>query len=233
MGTGFSAISSGGNRVRLADDFGKTSGASWAASVAGTGIVGILKPPLKNADVSMCDAGSETDFLRRAGWFGWQWTRDGETVVSINVRTEADWVTLSYRHRSGGGDWQDAEYPVRLDRTPCTYGGTRAWFVCPAVRCGRRVAILYLGGRYFACRHCYRLAYTSQREESHDRALRRAQAIRQRLGGTANMLDLFPAKPKGMRWRTYERLRAEHNDADVRSWAGIAEKFGLLRDITG
>jgi len=31
MGTGISAISSGGNRVRLADDFGKTSGASWAS----------------------------------------------------------------------------------------------------------------------------------------------------------------------------------------------------------
>lgn len=36
--------------------------------------------------------------------FGWQWTRDGETVASIQVRMQADWVTLSYRRRSGGGE---------------------------------------------------------------------------------------------------------------------------------
>jgi hypothetical protein len=39
------------------------------------------------------------------------------------------------------------------------------WFICPAVGCGRCVAILY-GGGIFACRHCYRLAYASSREEA-------------------------------------------------------------------
>jgi hypothetical protein len=37
--------------------------------------------------------------------FGWQWTRDCETVASIQVRAETDRIILNYRHKSGGGDW--------------------------------------------------------------------------------------------------------------------------------
>ena len=50
--------------------------------------------------------------------FGWQWSRDGETVASIQVRTKLGQVILTYRHRSGGGDWKDESYPVKLDRHP-------------------------------------------------------------------------------------------------------------------
>jgi hypothetical protein len=53
---------------------------------------------------------------------------------------------------------------------------------------------------------------------AHDRALRKAQAIRVRLGGSANMTEFFPAKPKGMQYRTYERLSMEAEAADRRSW---------------
>src|ERR1700732_196995 len=94
--------------------------------------------------------------LRPGYWGGWQWTRDGETVASIQMRAEQDRVILIYRHRSGDGEWKDEQYPVRIVRTSCNRGGWRAWFVCPAVGCGRRVAILY-GGGIFACRRCYRL----------------------------------------------------------------------------
>jgi hypothetical protein len=66
-------------------------------------------------------------------------------------------------------------------RTPCNLGGWRAWFICPAVGCGRRVAILY-GGGIFACRHCYRLADASSREDAGGRATRRADRLRARLG---------------------------------------------------
>ena len=43
--------------------------------------------------------------------------------------------------------------------------------------------------------------------------LLKAQNIRMRLGGTASIIDLFPFKPKGMHWRTYERLQREAEDA--------------------
>jgi NAD(P)-dependent dehydrogenase (short-subunit alcohol dehydrogenase family) len=106
---------------------------------------------------------------------GWQWTRDGETVASIQMRAEQDRVILSYRHRSGDGEWKDEQYGVRIVRTPCRLGSSRAWFICPAVGCGQRVAILY-GGGIFACRHCYQIAYASSREDAGGRATRRTRA---------------------------------------------------------
>ncbi|MFO1371429.1 MAG: hypothetical protein U1F42_03225 [Candidatus Competibacteraceae bacterium] len=165
-------------------------------------------------------------YLEPGRWFGWQWTRDGETVASIQVRAESDRVILSYRHQSGGGEWKSEEYPVYLDRTPCTYGDVRAWFRCPARGCGRRVAILY-GGAIFACRRCYRLAYPSQREASHERATRRADKIRARLGWEPGILNGEDGKPKGMHWRTYERLSAEVEKWTAVSAVEVMRRFGV------
>lgn len=164
--------------------------------------------------------------LTAAQTFRWSWTRDGEIVASIQVRTEADRVVLSCRHRSGGGDWQPKEYPVRLDWTDCAFGGRRAWFRCPAVGCGRRVAILY-GGAIFACRYCYRLAYESQREAAYARAARRARKINIRLGGDGAWIGDYRPRPKGMHWRTYTRLYAEAEAAEGRTWKLVADKWKL------
>jgi hypothetical protein len=158
---------------------------------------------------------------------GWQWTRNGETVASIQMRAEQDRVILMYRHSSGGGEWKDEEYTVRLVRTPCHLGGSRAWFICPAVGCGRGVAILY-GGSIFACRHCYQLAYASAREDVGERAARRANRLRARLGWEPGILNCDGSKPKWMRWRTFDRLTAKHDRLVVRSMHAAALKFGLL-----
>ncbi len=99
------------------------------------------------------------DGLLRPGHdFGWQWSRHGEVVASIRVRTERQRVILNYRQRNGGEDWKAENYPVYLGWTDCHFGGQRPWFLCPARGCGRLVALLY-GGGIFACRHCYQLAY--------------------------------------------------------------------------
>jgi hypothetical protein len=41
------------------------------------------------------------------------------------------------------------------------------------------------------------------------------------LGGSANMFDGFPDKPKGMHWRTNDRLRRTHDIAEERSIIGL------------
>ena len=154
--------------------------------------------------------------------FGWQWTRNGEELASIQIRTEVDRVMLSYCSRNNGGEWQPMEYPVTLEWTPCHLGGRRAWFRCPATGCGRRVAILY-GGTIFACRHCYRLVYASQREAEDDRARRRAEKIRRLLGWPAGIANPDGGKPKGMHWRTFERLTAAHDACAETSLAGMVK----------
>lgn len=159
--------------------------------------------------------------------FDWNWLRNGETVASIQMRTEADQVILNYRSRSNGGEWQPMEYPIYLEWTPCNLGGRRAWFRCPAQGCGRRVAILY-GGSVFACRHCHKLAYQCQRELGYDRAARRADTIRRWLGWEPGILNGTGWKPKGMHWRTFERLKAEHDAFVNASLVGMAERLGMV-----
>ena len=159
--------------------------------------------------------------LRPGWWGGWQWTRDGEKVSSINLRAETDHLHLTYRVRVGGGEWEDVAETVRIVRVACRFGGARPYFICPGVvkgiACGRRVAKLYGPGRYFLCRHCYRLAHASQSEDTCDRTLRRANKIRQRLGGDPGMVTPFPAKPKGMWRRTYERMWEQALAAETRA----------------
>lgn len=170
--------------------------------------------------------------LKPGSSFSWQWTRGGEKIASIGLRTETDRVVLDYRSRSNGDEWQDMHYPVYLAWSGCNYGGQRTWWLCPAVGCGRRVAVLY-GGKVYACRHCHKLAYQTQREQAHDRAGSRADTIRKRLGWDAGILNFPGGKPKGMHWRTFERLQAAH-DADTNlALAGMAAKLGILRGRLG
>ena len=173
--------------------------------------------------------------LHRAGLltpgraFGWHWTVNGEEVASIQMQTEVDRVMLDYRNRSNGGEWRPMEYPVYLEWTGLNLGGRRAWFLCPAQGCGRRVAVLY-GGSIFACRHCHKLAYACQRETDDDRAMRRADTIRRRLGWKAGIANPAGGKPKGMHWRTYLRLINEYHAFASASWAGMAERLGLIEN---
>jgi len=104
-----------------------------------------------------------------------RWFRGEEDVASVGytVRpgaTEGLILFVSYRITSTG---EDVKLPIRLETTPLHLGGCRWWGICPLVlddmECGRRVCKFYLppGGRYFGCRHCYRLTYESV--QKHDK----------------------------------------------------------------
>jgi hypothetical protein len=138
-----------------------------------------------------------------------------------------------YRIRTRNEGEEDVEQTVRIVRVPCRFGGSRPYFVCPGSSCGRRVAKLHGPGRHFLCRHCYGLAYQSQREQRRDRALRRANAIRMRLGGEPRLARAFPEKPKGMHWRTYERLRSQVQQIEIAAAEHFAAQLSRLKVLPG
>jgi hypothetical protein len=176
----------------------------------------------------------DVSYLHREGllkpgrWFSLRWSRADRETGSIGGVVDGteppERVILAYRHRSGpGSEWEDVREPVPLTWTACNFGGERPWFVCPGAGCNRRVAVLYGPGRHFLCRHCYDLVYESQRDNAMYRALHKAQSIRERLGGSANMMESFPDKPKGMHWGTYMRMFWEHHEAETEQLAGMRE----------
>jgi hypothetical protein len=48
--------------------------------------------------------------------------------------------------------------------------------------------------------------------------MRKARKIRQKLGASMNLLEPIWQKPKGMHWRTFERLRYKAVKAEEISW---------------
>jgi len=167
-------------------------------------------------------------YLHKQGWLkagcmgSLSWTCRGEPSGSIQYRVKPEALILEYRTRSYGGEWHDVTERVPLEYRPCNYGGFRPWLHCP--HCNRRVAVLY-GGVRFLCRHCHDLAYASQQETPVYRLLRKVRNISERLGGSGNLLESFPSKPKGMHWMTYWRLREKGEQAELESLQRVLRRF--------
>jgi len=99
---------------------------------------------------------------------------------------------------------------INIVRTPCHFGGTRPWFLCPGDQCGRRVAILY-GPNSMLCRYCWGIAYQSQREHQIQRMFRKLRSIEASYTGRPNQsAPKDRTRPKGMHNRTFERLQEKH-----------------------
>jgi hypothetical protein len=155
----------------------------------------------------------------------WQWTMGDVVTASIQVDAYEDYVILRSQFRDDKGALQHLQQCIRISHTPCTLGGSRPWFICPTGACRRRVAVLY-GHSSFICRHCRQIAYASTREDAGDRAARRADRIRARLGWELGILNKPGGKPKWMRWQTYFRLTAEHDRLCQVSFRAMMDKFG-------
>ena len=82
--------------------------------------------------------------------------------------------------------------------------------------------------RIFVCRHCYQLAYSSQRERNYDRAARRADRLRDKLKWEPGIINGSGLKPKGMHWKTFKRLSTQHDAFMQYSLAGIDARLSLI-----
>lgn len=162
-------------------------------------------------------------FLTAGCAFSQKWERRGEYLGSISVEVMQGHVILDYHYKIDGKS-EKFRYAIDIVWTKCNLGGKRPWFKCPIHKCGRRSAVLY-GGALFACRHCYNLAYPSQRENLDNRATRQAEKIRNRLAWEPGFLNGEGFKPKGMHWKTYYRLCYKHNYLVRISLSEASRKF--------
>ena len=162
----------------------------------------------------------------------WIWSRNDEEVARIGYHSTGAALVLDYRVSLSGGDWESITQTVPLIQTDCHYGGQRTYARCPGVvngrHCRRSVGKLFAGGRYFLCRHCYSVAYTSQSEAGYDRMLRRANKIRMELGGEPGTAHWIAPKPKGMWQRTYQLKRGEIEWCEGQANHGFIERFAHL-----
>ncbi len=148
--------------------------------------------------------------------------RTTNQVSSVNVKDlgAADRLHGSVRFRYML-DSKPVEHNVQLMQTACNYGGVRHWFRCEY--CRGRVGVLYLSGGQCACRKCFKLAYKSERENSTYRLYRKADKIRNRLGWGAGIALPDGVKPKGMHWKTFDRLKAKHDATAQRVFGATAQ----------
>lgn len=146
--------------------------------------------------------------LKRVGRLepGQIYSCEWENGSNIVIETEPEAIGLFYNISRSGQPHEDVHIEIPLSWSFCNFGGERPWFICPEKSCSRRVAMLYLGRKYFMCRHCCELAYPSQRQVRYYRLLYRSKKILKRFG-VNSCGDLWRAtRPKGMHNTTYNRL---------------------------
>jgi hypothetical protein len=133
----------------------------------------------------------------------------GETATAdIKLREHGGWLELSH----GGG-----QQTFSLVSSPRHFGGLQWYAVCPRTR--RRVRVLFrpLGATYFGSRHAWgrSAAYASQFLDPIGRAWRTKAKVKARLIGDEDPDEWdLPPKPKGMRWKTYEKWEAKFDAAE-------------------
>ncbi|MBK8257024.1 MAG: hypothetical protein IPK82_30665 [Polyangiaceae bacterium] len=134
-----------------------------------------------------------------------QWSDGGRVGLT---RTESG-LTLAYTT-----DGIQVIERLKLEFTPCNYGGARPWALCPV--CNTRRAVLYAAtatyGR-FLCRACIAWPYGCTWEHRGDRALRRVRELKHRQG-CRNTDPFVPlVRKRYQRWATFAGLLVQQHEA--------------------
>jgi hypothetical protein len=162
--------------------------------------------------------------LRPGRTFQLEWgPADAPLALAVLHVADDSVVEITSQWRAAG-EWLTRTYALDVERTECHFGGTRAWWICPGLGCGRRVAVLH-GVGVFACRHCYRLGYSSQRQRREDLAFRSADRLRAKLGWGPGVAYGLGEKPPRMHWSTFLHLLDEYNRAVAAAVRPAAERM--------
>lgn len=160
-------------------------------------------------------------------------SQKNKQMWSIRVYVPAeDKIILSYTVTINEQEHRPIKTLVSLGFSECNYGGRRYWIHCPG--CFKRVALLYLDDINFKCRHCHALTYQSCQESGNltDEQVRRVNHVLTKLKNQNiygfDIIDYMPRRPKGMHWKTYQRLRRQYEDEQIGYIQAVTAHLGVL-----
>ena len=162
--------------------------------------------PLLQLDIAQLKHGGA---LEPGAAIAYTWSSRGQVtgqLLSV-MQTGRLVLTLYYRYRRWNQDaWTSVEDDIEVDTTPCNFGGSRPWLVCP--KCRSRRGVLFCLDGYFRCRTCHNLAYSSTREDLLTRRVRRCRELQHQLQGRGYDHPIWeiPDRPQGMSRFRYETL---------------------------
>lgn len=114
---------------------------------------------------------------------------------------------------------------IQISSMPCHYGGFRHFALCPI--CSKRVSTLYKYKTCFACRICFRMHYPSQNQPLYYKMLLKVEKAHKQI-------DNDPwTKPKGMRKKTFDRLRLLYFDFDEKAEIANFFRCKTIRQVEG
>jgi hypothetical protein len=102
-------------------------------------------------------------------------------------------------------DHHDRSQVFGIAWIPTYFGRNRAIFVCSSCR-GGAIRLFNKYGSY-ACRHCHKALYTSQKQNTATRKRLAAAKLRLKLGGFPDIREPFPRKAKWKHEKRYQRIR--------------------------
>lgn len=163
-------------------------------------------------------------------WGAFRYAHDENDGVRVSWEMGDDGV-LQLRHSR---DRKKHETQIHLVETPCNFGGSRQWFLCP--RCCRRVGKIYLPLHIvdhahrrleaWGCRHCYCLTYEQRQQRNLSDVYEwRAERIATRYFRQTKKMVYHR---KGLHQKTFEKqysryiaLYEKSNEHDIRRWGPI------------
>ena len=159
------------------------------------------------------------------------WSLQENKRGAVDFKITESCLILKYHHRERGGAWEHVQQAIFFDQTPCNYGGHRKWFLCS--QCERRVENLYGAGKYFLCRDCHGLTYTSCNTHPRKRLFNKANRLKQEIGVEPGIMDFIPEKPKGMHRTTFDNIIDEIQRLEYLGDQAMLEKWEKVCNICG